>query len=1069
MDRRIESLTPQTQELCRKLIAACADAGVPIIITSTLRTAAEQDRLYAQGRTAPGPIVTKLKGGQGIHETGQAFDVMPVNGGYNAPTSVWNKIGQLGESIGLEWGGNWKSFKDLPHFQIKGAKAGKAPTTPQPPAADPATGNASPKISEATNAEQSRASGVYVAKAPPIPNRLHNYATYTYGLSLHMLTNEEYNDVVITQKYIPKNVLIASAGRHSDSFPRNKHFNEDFYFNDLTVVTVIAPNDQSRNTNAIDAKFSIIEPYGFTLIERILAATRDLGGDNYLDMPYLLQIDFYAIDEAGNLVGSVGELQKRFPIKLTKLDVKLTEKGAEYVINATPFPHAAFEGNAGTVPCIIEVTAKTVADFFQSIEGTANDQLAQAMLAKADIQQRSTDAVQTAQTTNAPSLLYSAAQTSSKINVDSLGSAINAYYQGLVTANKAEIADVYRFEFLPDPDTGEDVIGKATFVEEKRNTPKETPMKKNASKADNISMRLSDVGNSQNVYDTTRAIFNINYGTSIAQILEYVIRNSSYIHDQLVIPDGSSQQEYQSRREEMKDKPLKWFRIIPKTRLLGKDKIRGIWAKEYTYTVKPYKMYNVRNDLAPQGVVVTPTKDYNYFFTGKNSDIINLDIQFNVLYYSQQTAFRNQLAGTAPTADRYIEEVRYQNAPNYSGGPPSTEVDPNSVMPKVMKTVSQNSRGNATGNPTATAEVAAGDVAESLMTSSQADMIGVKMRIIGDPDYIKQDDVFYQGNQKTEQNSLGTEIDSRLLPGNGSLVMDDGGVYVQVLFKIPRDIDDQTGFMKFDSGQRNSVFSGLYNVITVTSTFSQGAFTQELDMTRLPRQVAFDYVGSSGIKSNARVDTSSTSGVLGVAVAPPAVQADVVAGGSPPPSTADAADSATNQTAGQDQPAAQANNATPPAESQEQKDLKAVKDSAPTVAISEANQTPPNPPEPKPTEAKKAADKEYFDFIASNPSSPEKIAAANYDTLGSRIRSEQEAVETIQKNIERFDLRLARSDITEEQRKTFTELREKETVRLETRRRGIQDDEAERNLLKPVADAYNARVKELNDARANVS
>jgi hypothetical protein len=365
-------------------------------------------------------------------------------------------------------------------------------------------------------------------------------------------------------------------------------------------------------------------------------------------------------------------------------------------------------------------------------------------------------------------------------------------------------------------------------------------------------------------------------------------------------------------------------------------------------------MYNVRNDLAPQGVVVTPTKDYNYFFTGKNSDIINLDIQFNVLYYSQQTAFRNQLAGTAPTADRYIEEVRYQNAPNYSGGPPSTEVDPNSVMPKVMKTVSQNSRGNATGNPTATAEVAAGDVAESLMTSSQADMIGVKMRIIGDPDYIKQDDVFYQGNQKTEQNSLGTEIDPRLLPGNGSLVMDDGGVYVQVLFKVPRDIDDQTGFMKFDSGQRNSVFSGLYNVITVTSTFSQGAFTQELDMTRLPRQVAFDYVGSSGIKSNARVDTSSTSGVLGVAVAPPAVQADVVAGGSLPPSTADAADSATNQTAGQDQPAAQANNATPPTESQEQKDLKAVKDSAPTVAISEANQTPPNPPEPKPTAARKA-------------------------------------------------------------------------------------------------------------------
>jgi len=382
--------------------------------------------------------------------------------------------------------------------------------------------------------------------------------------------------------------------------------------------------------------------------------------------------------------------------------------------------------------------------------------------------------------------------------------------------------------------------------------------------------------------------------------------------------------------------------------------------------------------------------------------------------------------------------------------------------------VVQNSKAVATGNPTTAKEVAAVDVADSLMTSSQADMVGVKLTIIGDPDYIKQDDAFYQG-QPTASTTINPTIDSRLLPNGGSLVMDEGGLYVQILFKIPRDIDDSTGFMKYDADQRNSVFSGLYQVNTVVSNFSQGKFIQTLELNRLPRQVAFDYVGGNNNKSNARPATSTVPDVLGVAVDASTTSTDNVAGGSSAPSTADAADSATNQIAGQDQPAAQTNNAEQPAETQEQKDLKAVKDTAPTVAISEANQPPPVPPEPKPTEARKAADKEYFDFIASNPSSPEKIAAANYDTLGSRIRSEQEVVETIQKNIERFDLRLARSDITEEQRKTFTELKEKEAVRLETRRRGIQDDEAERNLLKPVADAYNARVKELDDARRNIS
>ncbi len=865
--------------------------------------------------------------------------------------------------------------------------------------------------SEKPAEEARRSTQIYVAKAPPIPNRLHEYPTYIYALSLHILTNQELNDCIITQKYTPKNVLIASAGRYSDSFPRNKHFSEDFYFNDFNLVTVISPNDQSRNTNAIDVKFSVIEPYGFTLIERILAVTKDLGGDNYLDMPYLLQIDFFAVDEAGNLVGAVEELQKRFPIKLTKMDVKLTERGAEYSIAGTPFGHAAFEGNAGTVPCIVEVTARTVADFFQSIEGTANDTLKQDILAKADQTQRQEQDRTAIQAQNAPSLLYSSTQVSvskSTLNVDSLGAAINAYYQGLKDSNKAEIADVYRFEFLPDPDTGEDVIGKATFVEEKRNTPKETPMKKNESTTDAISMRLADVGNSQNIYDTTRAIFNINYGTSIVQILEYVIRNSSYIQDQLVIPDGMSQQEYQSRREEMKDKPLKWFRIIPKTRILGKDKIRGIWAKEYTYTVKPYKMYNVRNDLAPQGVVVTPTKNYNYFFTGKNDDIINLDINFNVLYYSQQTAYRNLLTVTAPIGDSYTEEFRYQNAPNYSGGPPSTEVDPNSVMPKVMKTVSQNSKGVATGNPTTSAEVAAADVAESLMTSSQADMVGVKMRILGDPDYIKQDDVFYQGNQKKASNTLATQIDPRLLPGNGSLVMDDGGVYVQILFKIPRDIDDQTGFMKYDSGQRNSVFSGLYQVVQVTSNFSQGKFTQELDMVRLPRQVAFDYVGPTGSKSNARVATSTVPGVLGVTVEPPVVPTLLVSG-APAASTADAADTQVDQTAGQDQEAAEINNAELPPLTNEQEELSAIRETAPTVSINEQNQTPPIPTPQAPSEGKLALQRELTSLqVASAPLTTE------YRSLQSQIDNLQNSINQKQATIERARARVANGSTTQD-------------------------------------------------------
>jgi hypothetical protein len=185
------------------------------------------------------------------------------------------------------------------------------------------------------------------------------------------------------------------------------------------------------------------------------------------------------------------------------------------------------------------------------------------------------------------------------------------------------------------------------------------------------------------------------------------------------------------------------------------------------------------------------------------------------------------------------------------------------------------------------------------MTSSEADMVGVKMTIIGDPDYIKQDDIFY-GADASQLQKVGSETDVRILPDGGSLVMDDSGLYVQVLFKVPKDIDDKTGFMKYDAGQRNSVFSGLYQVISVTSTFVNGKFTQQLDLTRLPRQVAFDYVGNSNSnnQSNARPESDNVSAKPIELVPEP-----------PTTSTAEAADTATDQIAGQDQPAGSTNTA----------------------------------------------------------------------------------------------------------------------------------------------------------------
>lgn len=135
--RKLEDLHPRVQEKCSQLILACRNVGIDILVTSTYRDHESQNALYAQGRTSPGNKVTNAKGGESFHNYRLAFDVVPLTNGKpvwdtkGPALEIWNKIGALGVSIGLEWAGNWKTFKEFPHFQftegltLKDLQAGK--------------------------------------------------------------------------------------------------------------------------------------------------------------------------------------------------------------------------------------------------------------------------------------------------------------------------------------------------------------------------------------------------------------------------------------------------------------------------------------------------------------------------------------------------------------------------------------------------------------------------------------------------------------------------------------------------------------------------------------------------------------------------------------------------------------------------------------------------------------------------------------------------------------------------------------------------------------------------------
>jgi len=121
MSRDLNLLHPEAKKKALQLIQKCKEAGIDIVITQTLRTKKEQDALYAQGRTKPGRVVTNAKYPESLHCWGVAFDFAIMRG----KEVIWDiseyaKVGQIGESLGLEWGGRWEKFPDYPHFQLPG-------------------------------------------------------------------------------------------------------------------------------------------------------------------------------------------------------------------------------------------------------------------------------------------------------------------------------------------------------------------------------------------------------------------------------------------------------------------------------------------------------------------------------------------------------------------------------------------------------------------------------------------------------------------------------------------------------------------------------------------------------------------------------------------------------------------------------------------------------------------------------------------------------------------------------------------------------------------------------------
>lgn len=151
--KRLDGLQPVVRAATVALIERCYARGVNIVITQGLRTFAEQNALYEQGRSKPGAKVTNAKGGYSYHNFGLAIDfaVLLPDGssvtwdmkrdGDGDKVADWSEAVQEAKALGFGWGGDWSSFKDYPHFDMTfglstaDLRAGQQPTADQVQAA----------------------------------------------------------------------------------------------------------------------------------------------------------------------------------------------------------------------------------------------------------------------------------------------------------------------------------------------------------------------------------------------------------------------------------------------------------------------------------------------------------------------------------------------------------------------------------------------------------------------------------------------------------------------------------------------------------------------------------------------------------------------------------------------------------------------------------------------------------------------------------------------------------------------------------------------------------------------
>ncbi len=660
----------------------------------------------------------------------------------------------------------------------------------------------------------------------PAPNILSNYASYTYVISLHPLKPSELN--FPDQSYLQQGKVLPIICKSAMADPNNRiatpNFGkQDFFINNLTFETIIGHNNP-KTTSLATVQFDVIEPYSIGLfINALQTAAIQSGYANWRDAPFLLSVEFRGNTENGQLK-KVPFSTRHIPIKFAMIEMNSSEQGTRYLINAYGTQGVALTKEFASLRSDTTIKGTTVQEVLQtgeqSLQAVINNKLRE-LVTKGPL--KVADQVV---------IVFPKSDSSSKNVSKTSGSTSSRPNRAYINPQQSADATQVFSKVGVNPSTLEQAESEVNEI--------------GAASLGFNPFRPEDPppGNSQDTWDPVLQIwlrgklvpntgegeFKFSQAIDIPTVINQIILSSEYAEKAFADKDSNGM--------------ITWWRVDTQTYYVqprANEAITGKSPKIAVYRVTPYKVHYSKvagSGTAADGfdaLKAQAIKRYDYIFTGKNTEVIKFNIDYNVGFSNSYAsdAFLNSIgiARQKSTATGDNQEQKRTIAPAPEGAAFQQNADGlGGQRTQSNFAAIENSQDKVGGTSTETALQRLGKTFHDAITNPY-DMVMLDLEILGDPFWFATSGM---GNYVAQPVPAYKDLNR-----DGSVSWQTSQVDVIVNFRTPVDLNQTTGFLDFKGPNHMDMtkdpkagpaigFTGLYCVNVVKNEFRDGSFRQVL-------------------------------------------------------------------------------------------------------------------------------------------------------------------------------------------------------------------------------------------------